>query len=170
MSLEHRQGTDIGLEKCKKVIFQNQNTALYASGKNLVGSNIHSFHQRFFLGCESEITTFTIIKTENLLITANENSTGKSNLTFWRLIPVQLISVFQTDLSKIFSVSYSNFSLQNENILQLAVVGKDDLRRDVIVIYDITNYFENSFKIFTKQISDFVIRKLSYLDREDPNT
>jgi hypothetical protein len=40
----------------------------------------------------------------------------------------------------------------------------------VIVIYDITNYFENSFKIFTKQISDFVIRKLSYLDREDPNT
>jgi WD40 repeat protein len=60
--------------------------------------------------------------------------------------------------------------LQNENILQLAVVGKDDLRRDVIVIYDITNYFENSFKIFTKQISDFVIRKLSYLDREDPNT
>lgn len=46
--------------------------------------------------------------------------------------------------------------------------GLDERGRDMIHIYDITRYLNKEIILFTKQISDFSIKKLKYLDRTNP--
>lgn len=48
--------------------------------------------------------------------------------------------------------------------------GVDSLGRDLIMVYDISGYQNGVSALFTKQISDFPITKLRYLDQANPNT
>jgi hypothetical protein len=53
--------------------------------------------------------------------------------------------------------------------IHLTLAGKDALDRDFITVYDITDYLTANCSLFTKQISDFPIKHLRYLDNKNPN-
>lgn len=169
MSLTYLQGTGIGYT-CNKVQYVNTNTVMYTSGKNVASSNIYTFHQRFFIGCDSDVTCFAILKDDNLLITSSGQRDSKAEINFWRVMPVGIINVFRTELYNITNISASKFKYEQNQVIYLSIVGRDDMQRDVITIYNITGYQENEFTIFTKQISDFNIKKLYWLDKRDNTT
>jgi hypothetical protein len=49
------------------------------------------------------------------------------------------------------------------------MAGFDSMKRDLISIYDMTDYSNSNCTLFTKQISDFPIRQLRYVDHTNPN-
>jgi hypothetical protein len=49
------------------------------------------------------------------------------------------------------------------------MAGSDSLNRDLIMVYDVSNYIANDCKLFSKQISDFQITRLKYVDSKNPN-
>ena len=49
------------------------------------------------------------------------------------------------------------------------MAGFDNLQRDLLMIYDISEFATMTAKLFTKQISDFHIGKMRYVDNKNPN-
>ena len=50
----------------------------------------------------------------------------------------------------------------------MALAGLDSLGRDLIMVYDVSDYQNNNTALFTKQISDFPIKRLRFVDRSNP--
>lgn len=54
-------------------------------------------------------------------------------------------------------------------MINVCLAGTDGLNRDLIMIYDISNYTAGDCRLFSKQISDFQITRLRYVDSRQPN-
>lgn len=160
LSLTNRQGVDCREENI--LMYSNQ-TAACISGTAIVLVNCQDSTQRFLLGHEHDIARIASLETDNLLVSVEKGS--KADLIFWRVIPARLLCRYRTDYSEVLSLDICKFSVEDQDRIHLAVSGKDSTGRDLITLFNITDYQNNEIEIFTKQIADFPITKLRYIDR-----
>lgn len=164
MSLYNRQGVDT---VNGEIAFSTDSTGVVISNKNLICTNIVNNYQRFLIGHDRTVACFSVVHNDNLLISADTGD--PCEVIIWRIVPARIVCRFKIDMKLVHAVDVCKFTRDDSTLIHAVFVGIDAMDRDLIMVYDVTEYSMNNCKLFTKQISDFHIKRLRYLDHSNPN-
>jgi hypothetical protein len=93
MSLYNRQGinTETG-----QISFSTDSTAIVISNKNLVCLSIMNGYQRFLIGHESQVSCFSIVPEENLIVSVDQGEQPEAIV--WRIMPAMAVCRFKLEM------------------------------------------------------------------------
>ena len=124
----------------------------YISRRIIVALNPNNLSKTFFVGHSSNVTLLQLYKT--YLVSADENT----NIFFWPLksrknpIPLPVKKVKEITFFSFFST-------------KMIVSGKDDLNRDILLMYDTTKIFKKREIVhLSQQLSDFDIKVIKFYE------
>jgi len=163
MNLTHFQGFQ---SNGKNLLLTDDNSILYSCGNTICLMDVKSRLQRFFIGQKDSVSCLSAMSKQNVVVSIDD-SDKNSKVYLWTMFPQTLQTSFFTGLCNVkccdIAVKYEN----QRKCLILLVVGQDQLKRNIIAMYDITDFSYKEPSLFCKKISDFDIRSAKFLDRRD---
>lgn len=163
MSLTHFQGFQ---SNGKNLLLLDDNSIVYSCGNTICLMDVKSRIQRFFIGQKDQVSCLALHAKQNILISADD-SDKNSRLHLWSLYPQTLQTSFFSGLGNIRCCDIATKVENQKKQTLLLVVGKDQLKRDVIVLYDITDFANKEPYVLCKKISDFDIRSARFIEKRE---
>ena len=163
MALTHFQGFQ---SQGKNLLMVDDNSILYSCGNTICLMDIKSRVQRFFIGQKDEVSCLAVYGKQNIVVSADD-SDKNGRIYLWTLYPQTLQTSFLSGISNIRCVDIATRMENQRKMLLLLVVGKDQLKRDVIALFDITDFVYKEPYLFCKKISDFDIRAARFVEKRD---
>ena len=163
MALTHFQGFQ---SQGKNLLMVDDNSILYSCGNTICLMDIKSRVQRFFIGQKDEVSCLAVYGKQNIVVSADD-SDKNGRIYLWTLYPQTLQTNFLSGISNIRCVDIATRMENQRKMLLLLVVGKDQLKRDVIALFDITDFVYKEPYLFCKKISDFDIRAARFVEKRD---
>ena len=163
MALTHFQGFQ---SQGKNLLLVDDNSIVYSCGNTICLMDFKSKLQRFFIGQKDCVRCLGLHVKQNVLVSVDD-SEKNSKIYLWTLYPQTLRTSFFSGMSDIKCCDLAIKIENQRKILMLLIVGKDQLKRDVITLYDITDFSYKEPYAFCKKISDFDIRCARFLNKND---
>jgi len=163
MALTHFQGFQ---SQGKNLLLADDNSILYSCGNTICLMDVKSKLQRFFIGQKETVSCLAVYAKQNVVV-STDDSDKNGKIYLWTLYPQTLQTSFFSGISNIRCVDIAIRIENQRKMLYLLVVGKDQLKRDVICLYDITDFIHKEPYLFCKKISDFDIRSARFVEKKD---
>lgn len=163
LSLTHCQGFQ---SKARNLQFLDDSKIIYSCGNTICLMDINSKTQRFFIGGLQTVKCLAVDNKLNIMASVDDSDV-QCKVYLWTLFPQRLDTSFNTGLKSINSCDIATRKENQRKVIYLVVSGRDQLNRNVIAVYDITDFSYKEPYLFCKQISDFDIRCLKFINNRD---
>ena len=161
--LSHFQGYQA---RPNNLISLEDDKIVYSCGNTIALMDLKTKYQRFFIGQAKPIQCLTVNLKQNILVSAEEGDEN-CKIYLWSIYPQKLETNFNTGLGKIVAMDICTKFENHRRMIYLVIAAKDNLNRNVVCIYDLTDFSYKQPYLFAKQISDWDIQKIRFLQKRD---
>eukprot|EP01017_Pseudomicrothorax_dubius_P050933 TRINITY_DN9718_c0_g1_i3.p1 TRINITY_DN9718_c0_g1~~TRINITY_DN9718_c0_g1_i3.p1 ORF type:complete len:506 (-),score=99.80 TRINITY_DN9718_c0_g1_i3:60-1577(-) len=140
---------------------------LYAAKHNLICLDLETKQQRFYQSQTRPVSTFCLDRKENLILSGD----AEGRIYLWSIHPPKLELSFDAGgLHSIHTMDLATSETRGTDkrlvkTITLLIAGKDQLNRNVVAFVDVTSHKTTVPRIVARQISDFDIVKVAFLER-----
>lgn len=163
-----------GLLKTLKMI--DEENIIYSLGNKIISYNTLKKKQILFFGHKENVTNLCLAKKIDIMV-----SSDSKYVFTWFLSTSDKICSFNTGLKSILSIEFG-FVFDNLNIIEgmkkkrndkrnlnykIFIAGYDEKNRSMIQIYSSSEKSNHELEYYHKQLSDFDIQILKFIDNDD---